>query len=156
MQGSDSGDVAAAVRIRRERRPRRPPRPTRQSIREGASHARQQLPEVEPSATSVTKDSQSTTTVNNFGNTNIREDLSETPAVKHPRGGITRSAATARGGAKHDVGGRGRPGNNDGEQLQQHHPPRGPKRGRGLAQRVRRVQQCSLPEGDDARGRQPR
>jgi hypothetical protein len=43
----------------------------RQSIREGASHARQQLPEVEPSATSVSKDGQATTTANNFDNTNI-------------------------------------------------------------------------------------
>jgi hypothetical protein len=47
------------------------------------------VPEVEQNATSVTKDDQATTTTNNFGNTNIREDQSETHAAKHPRGGIT-------------------------------------------------------------------
>jgi hypothetical protein len=52
----------------------------------------------------------------------------EAHAVKRPRGGITRSAATARGGPKRDVGDRGRPSNDDGEQLRQHQHLRGPKR----------------------------
>jgi hypothetical protein len=47
------------------------------NIRKGPSHAWQQLPEVEPSTTSVAEDGQATTTVNNYGNTSLREDQSE-------------------------------------------------------------------------------
>jgi hypothetical protein len=47
------------------------------NIHEGASHARQQLPEVEPSTTSMAEDGQATTTANNYGNTSLREDQSE-------------------------------------------------------------------------------
>jgi hypothetical protein len=41
------------------------------------------------------------------------EVAAEAHAAKHPRGGVTRSVATARGGAKRDVNDRGRPSNDD-------------------------------------------
>jgi hypothetical protein len=50
-------------------------------------HARQQLPEVEPSTTSVAEDGQATTTENNYGNTNLREDQSEGRAWRSGQGG---------------------------------------------------------------------
>jgi hypothetical protein len=98
---------------------------------------------------------------------------------KHPRGGITHSVATARGGAKRDVGDRGRPSNDDAnnygdtiirvgrtkamtEQLThstntynyRHNYSRYKGRGATVDGSARRVHQRSLQEGDDARGRQ--
>jgi hypothetical protein len=94
---ASSGDVAMVAQESTERRhacwiPR--------SICEGASHSRRRPPEVEPGATSVTRDDQTTTTANNNDNTiNQAGGTKATTEQKFTQGGHS-NTSSGRGEAR--------------------------------------------------------